>query len=140
MRFGIHVSRMICLTALVLPGAAIAGTYDLTWYTIDGGGGVSAGGGFEIAGTIGQPDAGPMAGADYELVGGFWAGTISSTPPPCPGDLNGDLSVDLTDLSVLLAHYGETGATYEQGDLNGDGAVDLSDLATLLSYYGTNCF
>lgn len=58
----------------------------------------------------------------------------------CPGDLNGDLVVDLTDLATLLAHFGTaSGATLADGDLNGDGAVDLTDLARLLSNFGQNC-
>jgi hypothetical protein len=58
----------------------------------------------------------------------------------CPGDLDGDGDVDLSDLAQLLAHYGMTeGATYEDGDLDGDGDVDLSDLAALLAVYGTSC-
>ena len=58
----------------------------------------------------------------------------------CPGDLDGDLDVDLSDLAQLLGNYGTTsGATYEQGDMDGDGDVDLADLAALLAVYGTNC-
>ncbi len=56
------------------------------------------------------------------------------------GDLNGDGSIDLADLSIMLANYGTTqGAAYEDGDLDGDGDVDLGDLSILLSVYGTNC-
>lgn len=58
----------------------------------------------------------------------------------CPGDLNGDSSVDLNDLTTLLSNFGTpSGATPEQGDINGDGAVDLSDLTLLLSAFGTIC-
>jgi hypothetical protein len=58
----------------------------------------------------------------------------------CPGDLDGDGDVDLTDLAQLLAYYGVTsGAVYEDGDLDGDGDVDLTDLAALLGVYGTTC-
>jgi hypothetical protein len=58
----------------------------------------------------------------------------------CPGDLDGDNDVDLSDLAILLSNYGMTGgAEYEDGDLDGDGDVDLSDLAALLSVYGTEC-
>lgn len=58
----------------------------------------------------------------------------------CPGDLDGDLDIDLADLAQLLTNYGVTsGATYEMGDLDGDGAVQLNDLAALLSVYGTTC-
>jgi hypothetical protein len=58
----------------------------------------------------------------------------------CPGDLDGDLDVDLADLAQLLSNYGTTGgAAYEDGDLDEDGDVDLTDLAALLAEYGTIC-
>ena len=58
----------------------------------------------------------------------------------CPGDLDGDLDIDLSDLAQLLSNYGATsGAVYEDGDLDEDGDVDLSDLAALLAEYGTIC-
>ena len=58
----------------------------------------------------------------------------------CPGDLDGDGDVDLTDLSQLLANYGMlSGADPEDGDLDGDGDVDLTDLSALLAVYGTDC-
>ncbi len=56
--------------------------YDLTWYTIDNGGDMfSAGGGYSLGGTIGQPDAGAWSGGEYTLVGGFWEG-FGSAPTP----------------------------------------------------------
>jgi len=49
--------------------------YDLTWNTIDNGGGTSSNGGYIIDSTIGQPDAGaPINNGGYTLTGGFWAG------------------------------------------------------------------
>ena len=51
----------------------------ISWYTIDGGGGMnSAGGGLQLDGTIGQPDAGAMTGGGFSLTGGFWAVTPSA--------------------------------------------------------------
>jgi hypothetical protein len=71
----------IVMTALVLLGLAasalaqVGGDYDLTWSSIDGGGFTfSTGGGYELGGTIGQPDAGVMTGGDFTLGGGFWGG------------------------------------------------------------------
>jgi len=71
-----------------------------------------------------------------ELTFGFY----TTEPPDCPGDLDGNGAVDLSDLSVALANFGTTsGAGPEDGDLDGDGDVDLTDLAILLSVFGTLC-
>lgn len=70
-----------CLIVLiVLPGALPvaakpANGYELSWYTIDGGGAMnSTGGAYALGGTIGQPDAGALSGTGYTLSGGFWYG------------------------------------------------------------------
>ncbi|MFN0136172.1 MAG: PQQ-dependent sugar dehydrogenase [Phycisphaerae bacterium] len=58
----------------------------------------------------------------------------------CPGDLNGDSAVTLTDLATLLANFGVNGgATAAQGDHDLDGDVDLSDLSVLLANFGVTC-
>ncbi len=58
----------------------------------------------------------------------------------CPGDLDGDNDIDLTDLGGLLANYGAgSGMTPADGDSDLDGDVDLSDLSALLAVYGTSC-
>jgi len=59
--------------------AQTGGGYDLTWSSIDGGGGTSSSGGYSLSGTIGQPDASLTSGGDYTLVGGFWAAAGGST-------------------------------------------------------------
>ncbi|GMU83776.1 MAG: hypothetical protein AMXMBFR47_36460 [Planctomycetota bacterium] len=64
----------------------------------------------------------------------------ASCSPPCFGDVNGDRVVDLSDLTVLLAHFGTpSGASRADGDLDGDGDVDLSDLSLLLGHFGESC-
>jgi photosystem II stability/assembly factor-like uncharacterized protein len=58
----------------------------------------------------------------------------------CAEDLNGDGSVGISDLTILLGNYGmSSGATPEDGDLNGDGAIGLGDLTILLGRFGTVC-
>lgn len=65
---------------------------------------------------------------------------LTSTGSPLPGDLDGDCDVDLADLTVLLAHFGQTsGVGAEDGDIDGDGDVDLADLTLMLSVFGTSC-
>lgn len=60
--------------------AQSGGGYDLAWWTVDGGGGRSSGGGFELTGTVGQADAGvQMVGNSYTLVGGFWGSAMAAS-------------------------------------------------------------
>ena len=71
------VRWMILLSTVFLISSAPAqtgGSYQLTWSTIDGGGGRSSGGPYTLTGTIGQPDAAWSSGGQYELLGGFWPG------------------------------------------------------------------
>jgi len=63
----------IILLTMSLSSTASA-EYELSWYTIDGGGGRSSGGPYELLGTIAQPDAAYSAGGNYELLGGFLSG------------------------------------------------------------------
>lgn len=65
---------LVALALLLLTGFALAESagYDIPWYSVDGGGGQSAGGVYALVGTAGQPDAGALSGGEYTLVGGFW--------------------------------------------------------------------
>jgi hypothetical protein len=46
----------------------------INWWSVDGGGDSSQGGGYTLYGTIGQSDAGAMSEGDYTLHGGFRPG------------------------------------------------------------------
>ena len=76
----------LLLTSLVLAPVALlqaqdtapsvsAPTFDLSWWTVDGGGSTTQASSpsYTLVGTIGQADAGLMEGTGYGLVGGFWA-------------------------------------------------------------------
>ena len=74
-------SLIACTSFLPMAGAArgLGQDFDLSWYTVDCGGAMfTTGGGFELSGTIGQPDAGVMTGGTFELVGGFWPGVATA--------------------------------------------------------------
>jgi hypothetical protein len=51
---------------------AFVADYSLTWWTVDGGGGISNGGQYTLSGTIGQADTRVMRSGEYFLAGGFW--------------------------------------------------------------------
>jgi len=62
------------VASLLLPGGALAQSYNIDWHKVAGGGGSSTGATYSVSGTIGQPDAGgPMTGGGYSLTGGFWS-------------------------------------------------------------------
>jgi hypothetical protein len=54
----------------------------------------------------------------------------------CPADVTGDGSVDLTDLNLVLANFGQASG---DGDATGDGEVDLADLNAVLGAFGLGC-
>jgi len=73
--------------AAVLIGGVIcspAQVYSIDWYSIDGGGGTSAGGAYTLTGTIGQPDAGKLSGGGFELTGGFMSIVTAIQSPDAP--------------------------------------------------------
>lgn len=77
-----RVSLLLVLAALVsFGGVALAqtgGGYDLSWWTIDGGGQAVSGGGYTLIGTVGQPEPGAaLTGGGLALTGGFWPGAGS---------------------------------------------------------------
>jgi hypothetical protein len=74
-RIGLAIAALLLLLFFVtILSAQSGGGFDLTWSTVDGGGGTSTGGNFVLRGTAGQPDAGAMSGGNFTLQGGFWAG------------------------------------------------------------------
>ena len=95
------LTKLVPITLLVLlcwnnPAAAqTGGGYDLTWSTIDSGGGETSGGGFTLNGTVGQPDAaGLLEGGSYSLNGGFW---LPNSSVATAIDLTANLNASQTD-------------------------------------------
>jgi hypothetical protein len=80
----------LILTALVMLGFALPALaddgpgYDLTSWTVDGGGAIVKAGPYRLGGTAGQHDAGVLEDSTYRLRGGFWAGVTVSYPVYLP--------------------------------------------------------
>ncbi len=77
-----RMTVLVAIALLLAGSTALAQSgdgYDLTWWTVDGGGasGDAGGNGYTLDGAIGQPDAGALTGNDYTLVGGFWHGGVA---------------------------------------------------------------
>ncbi|MBW7906082.1 MAG: hypothetical protein LC135_17050 [Phycisphaerae bacterium] len=134
------LAALAALAVLLPARTAAAAQYQLSWWTVDGGGEIfSTGGVFALGGAIGQPDAGDtLTGGVYTLVGGFWAVHLT----PCPGDINGDDVVGQSDLGILLAAFGACVGDPNfnpDADLDGSGCIGQPDLGILLSNFGRTC-
>ncbi|MCG3126023.1 MAG: hypothetical protein CHACPFDD_00851 [Phycisphaerae bacterium] len=111
--------------------------FEIGRWTIDGGGGLtSAGGTFELSGTIGQADAGTLTGDGLSLAGGFWCGFA-------PGDCDSNGRVDLVDFAGFAACVTGPDAppplpdACRCFDLDRDEDVDLHDFAVFQVQFGT---
>jgi len=118
---GIILAAMLGLTS----SPAESQSYNLTWFTIDGGGGVSSGGTYVLTGTIGQPDADYSAGGQYELLGGFWPGG-----PLC--------FVDFYSFARFAEQWLYKGPDLA-ADLDGSNVVDFGDLKLFVEEWLYNC-
>ena len=114
----------LLVACLTLSNTAQA-QYQITWSTIDGGGGRSTGGAYVLEGTIGQPDAGLMSGGNFVLAGGFWPATSWCL-------------VDLADLATFCSFW-LVGAGAPQGDFDNNGRCDLLDYNHLAAYWLRLC-
>ena len=63
------------------------------------------------------------------------AAAALTRPAACP-DVTGDGQVNLGDLNLVLANFGQQ---TDVGDTNGDGVVDLADLNAVLAAFGEIC-
>ena len=121
----------IFVATLVVALVAVAGPpeFEISRSTVDGGGAMrSTGGDFELSGSIGQPDAGVMAGDDFVLAGGFWF--------PIPlGDCEDDGDVDLFDhgrfTGCLTGPGGVVAPECRCFDIDRNETVDLGDFAVI---------
>jgi hypothetical protein len=113
------------LFALLFTVETAFGNYELSWYTIDGGGGRSSGGPYVLTGTIGQPDAAYSAGGGYELLGGFWPG--------------GPLCIVQFDDFARFAELWRMSGSGLPADLDGDKDVDLYDLSRFADWWLSCC-
>ena len=92
--------------------AVRAQNYSIDLYKIAAGGGTSAGGVYQVSGTIGQPDASvAMSGGSYSVTGGFWSLFAALQMPGAPL-----LTVALTHTNTAVVSWPSpfTGFTLQQ--------------------------
>ncbi len=131
---------LVAVLAVTWTALAQTGALDVPWFSVDGGGGTSAGGDFTLDGTIGQPDAGgKLTGGAFAVEGGFIPGVAA--PPAFAGtcgDLNGDEVINvldaIIDLQIIVGLLTPTEDQLKAGDVVGDGIIDVFDAILLLQH------
>jgi len=122
-----HTLVWVVVAAPALLASGLEAGYELSRSAIVNGGTTSsAGNGFELSSTIGQPGAGMLSGGAFYLTGGFEF-ELGAT------DCNEDGTVDLVDYSAFEACFAGPDAEVPEGceclDVNPSGTIDLADFA-----------
>ena len=80
--------------------------------------------------TITVTDAGNDITCDHFLIANAYLAYSDSSSAEYHTDVNGDGSVNIVDLVLVAARYGETitGSSFPNPDVNGDGIVDIDDI------------
>lgn len=116
---------LIVSILLVLVCGSAKAEYEISWYSIDGGGGTSSSAAYSLSGSVGQADAGLSSHDTFVQSGGYWAGSFGCV-------------VNLTDLALFCGQWLDTG-TGLTADLDESGKVDLFDFAELAYWWYNYC-
>jgi hypothetical protein len=112
--------QFVCLVLLALLVPALnAGSYTLSWSTIDGGGP------YVLTGAIDQPDVDRSSGGHFDLLGVFWA-----CGPLC--------MVEFDDFARLAENWLNSSSALP-GDIDSDHDVEFDDLSWLADYWLSLC-
>ncbi len=139
-------ARLVFLALLSVSTTQAFADLRIDCYAI-GGGGVSTGGGFAVAGSIGQHDAGSSAGGVYSVDGGYWTCAAGVACPGSRGDANCDGIVDFFDIDPFLtalfapSDYVDLhcNGLFCSVDTDCNGAVDFFDIDAFLSCLFGGC-
>ena len=131
---GVVLPVGVTVTLAILVGLAQGDEgYEVTWYTVDGGGETfSVGAGYKLGRTVGQPDTGTLSGGGYRLNGGFW-------PTACLEDSYCD-DDDVCTLDECIDGWCSN-EPHRYGDVNcdPDGVINIFDLLCVLQCFAGNC-
>ncbi len=138
-RLFIVLVAIIATTGVVAMTAKSGSDFDISWFSIDSGGGSSDREIWEVTGTMGQPDAGaPLSGGPWTVTGGFSMEIAEGDGEFRRGDCNGDGMIDIADgIFILIQLFGQplTPSFCEDAcDINGDRMEDISDAIYLFNF------
>ena len=132
--------RLVVLGMLAWVVPATQAQFTIAWYTIDSGGGSSAGGTFSLIGTIGQPDAGTAAGGTFRCLGGFWNSTLFS--PACYANCDASSSAPVLNVNDFACFLNKFAAADTYANCDGSTAsptLNVNDFACFLNKFAAGC-
>ena len=86
-----------------------------------------------VDGSLGYYRSGPGDGVMFDLEA---PGPDCGGGNECPGDINGDNTVNVEDILDVLADFGLDSGS---GDADGDGDTDVEDLLLVIGEFGNDC-
>jgi hypothetical protein len=134
MRLATGIGSIVALSAAA---AARAQSLDLSWNTIDGGGGISTAGSLELIGTIGQPDAGTLSAGTLQCLGGFLG--APGGPPPCYANCDGSTNLPLLNVNDFICFQGRFAAANPYADCDASGTLNVNDFICFQGRFAAGC-
>ena len=137
-RLVIVLLAIIATTGVVAMTAKSGSDFDISWFSIDSGGGSSDREIWEVTGTMGQPDAGaPLSGGPWTVTGGFSIEIAEGGGGFRRGDCNADDSTNIADAIFLLSFIsgmGDDPPCEESCNANNDSSSNIADVIYIFSY------
>src|SRR4051812_22111573 len=129
--------------ALALGACALAAPahaqISLSWWTVDGGGGTSAGaGGLSLSATVGQCDAGTLSGGGLTLSGGFWSAPGQTCYANCDGSTTAPL-LNVADFSCFLQKFAAGDAYANCDGSAAQPVLNVADFSCFLQRFAAGC-
>ena len=114
-----------------------AAQLNIPWWTADGGGGLSSGGGLTVEGTIGQADA-AASGSGLNVACGYW----TAGNPPCYANCDGSTSspvLTANDFQCFLNQFA-AGLPYANCDAStANPVLTANDFQCFLNAFAAGC-
>lgn len=130
----------LVLTCLSLNSTLAHAQLAIDWYTIDCGGGTSAGGSFSVSGTIGQPDVGDQAGGALQVSGGFWPG--AGAAPTCYANCDGTTTAPILNINDFQCFINLYAAGNPYANCDGSTSpptLNVNDFQCFLNKFAAGC-
>jgi len=120
-----------------------APNFHLNWWSVNGGGAISAASAnYQMGLSVGQGAAGTASSANFAMGIGFWYGAAGAGGGVClvttTGDVNTDAVITSADIIYLVGYVFKGGPApgpcEAAGDVNCDGTVTSADIIYLVGY------